>query len=247
MKIKLNSFAAAISVTFSLLVFTSTFLNMYTHGLTGAFHFAFYFPFLDSDFTILSRIGYFLIFIGPALSILFTIFCRRCALPALLIPIGCLFTAFAIEFAQIFALGVFDTEQFLWPLIITILFGLSIVLCCIFYKSASKVGLVILFFAVPTALIASLALGSYKNIALESLIIWSLQFLSLSMLSLCLEPKQKHFELPSLLDAEQPDVSVKIESVSLSQTLDALLEGYNSGKISKEEYEALKRETLWKV
>lgn len=246
MKIKLNSFAAAISVVFSLLVFSSAFLNIYTHDLTGTLHFSFYFPFLDSAFTIFSRIGYFLIFIGPALSIIFTLFCRRCALPALLIPIGCLFLAFAIEFAQIFALGVFDTEQFLWPLIIAIIFGISVVLCCCFYKSASKLGLVIIFFAVPTALIASLALASYKNIGLESLIVWSLQFLSLGMLSLALEPKVKHFELPEEPE-EQPEITVKVESASLSQTLNTLLDKYNNGEISKEEYDALKRETLWKI
>lgn len=242
MKIKLNSFAAGISVVLSFLLLSVYFFSatVIEKGL-----YVFFYPnILHNVNEIYSFLFLAALILAPLCMLVFTFCCRKCALPALLLPLCCCLAAIGVSFFYDLKTNSIDTASF----VIMAVFATLIALCIIFYKNASKFGLCVMFFCVAAIILGgfiSKLLLQFCNATI--LIYWIIMFLSLGALSLCLEPKQKHFELPSLLEAEQPEVSVKIESVSLSQTLDALLQNYNSGKISKEEYEALKRETLWKV
>ncbi len=246
MKIKLNSFAAAISVVFTLLTVALYFFSF--NSIPTGISISYEVPFLNPVYSELSRLAFILYLAAPLLQLCFTLFCRRNALPALLLPVCCLFAANAIIISEVHFAGKFNYKLNLFVLIATIVFALTIVLCACFYKNASKTGLSILFFSVTVAFIISILLSSYRVINSDLSVFLGAAFFSEGMLCLALKPKTLDLKLPAIEEIDaQPDICVKVESPKLAQTLDALLDSYNKGKISKEEYEALKRETLWKI
>lgn len=231
MKIKLNSFAAAISVVLCALSVLCIFVSLSIN-----------FPVITArlEFNLLDAFNtdklLFVFSILPAVAsftqLMLTLFCRRCALPALIVVPAFYMALWAL-------LDNFAPLLFIVPAFLAIL----IILTVIFYRNASKAGLAITYFVV-TAAFCILPRLFFDDTSL----LYTLSFLSLAMLCLALQPKEKNIELPAIEEiTEHPDITVKVETVSLSQTLDALLDKYSKGEISKEEYDALKRETLWKV
>ncbi len=230
MKIKLNSFAAGISVAFCVLslalgvCFITSTQSSITINLAC--------PLANTANDVFLIIASLLPIAAAIFQLVLTLFCKKSALPAMLVTVLCFFANYLILFFK-YNISVSAPAA---CAVFAILFMLI-------YFKGSSLALAILFFAVcPVCVFLS-----YKTLSIIDYK-WAACFFALGMLSLALEQKIKFTSLPEIEGIEeQPDITVKVESISLSQTLDTLLQNYNNGKISKEEYEALKRETLWKV
>ena len=240
MKIKLNSFAAAISVVFALFAAASLFIRTSDVSATPMFWFSF--SHFHPEQPLISLLVSYPLLAAPLLQLILIFSCKRCALPSLLVPLCCTFASVAIVLVDNLIINFFS----IYYSFLTAIFALLIVFCIIFYKNAAKTALSIFFLVIALAMIIAAPFGLYKYLNIDILLYLANMFLSLGMLCLALEPKVKFTALPDEPE-EQPEITVKVESASLSQTLESLLDKYNKGEISKEEYDALKRETLWKI
>lgn len=240
MKIKLNSFATAMSVIFALFTAASLFIRISDVSATPMFWFSF--SHFHPEQPLISLLASYLLLAAPLLQLILIFSCKRCALPSLLCPLCCTFASVAIVLVDNLIINLFPIDYS----VLAAIFALLIVICIIFYKNAAKTALSIIFLVIALAIIVAAPFGLYKYLKTDILLYLANMFLSLGMLCLALEPKVKFSSLPEVPE-EQPEITIKVESASLSQILEGLLDLYNKGEISKEEYDALKRETLWKI